>query len=63
MEQKADIAYKKALKELELLVEKIESPDADLENITGEVKKALELIKVCREHIRGFREESEKLLK
>ena len=48
MTQKDNLAYKEALKELEMLVEKIESPDANMENITGEVKKALKLIKVLR---------------
>ena len=41
---------------------KIEDPSTQLEDITGEVKKALELIKFCRETIRGFKDESAGLM-
>ncbi len=58
-----NLSYKQALKELEKLVDKIEKPDANPENLADEVKRALELIKVCREYISGFREETENLLK
>lgn len=56
------LTYKKALVELEELVKKIEDPQTELEDISGEVKKALELIKYCRETIKGYKEETSKLM-
>lgn len=57
-----NLTYKEALKELEVLVAKIESPDADITNLSDDVKKALSLVKHCREQIRGFSEELDKII-
>ncbi|PKO98672.1 MAG: exodeoxyribonuclease VII small subunit [Bacteroidetes bacterium HGW-Bacteroidetes-8] len=62
MAKKDSLTYKQALAELEELVVRIENPDTDLENIADEVKKALNLVKFCRDQIKGFREETDKLL-
>ncbi len=56
------LTYKEALLQLEELVKKIEDPETQLEDITGEVKKALELIKYCRDTIKGYKEETAKLM-
>lgn len=60
--KESSLTYKKALSELEELVKKIENPETELEDISGEVKKALELIKYCRETIKGYKEETSKLM-
>ena len=62
MKKEDKLTYKEALARLELLVQKIESPETPLEDISEEVKKALELVKYCRELIRGYQQESASLL-
>ncbi len=57
-----NITYKEALKQLEELVSKIESADADLTTLSDDVKRALELVEYCREQIRGYSDKCEKLL-
>ncbi|MBR6269695.1 MAG: exodeoxyribonuclease VII small subunit [Bacteroidales bacterium] len=54
--------YEEVFAELEKLVEKIEDPERDLTSLRDDIAKALEMIKWCREHIRGNREEIEKLM-
>lgn len=62
MNKEKALTYKEALLQLEELVKKIENPETQLEDITGEVKKALELIKYCREAIKGYKDEAAKLM-
>lgn len=62
MSKDKPLTYKDALSQLEELVKKIENPDTQLEDITSEVKKALELIKYCRETIKGYKDEAAKLM-
>lgn len=54
--------YDEAYARLEKLVAEIEKPERSLEAIAADVKKALELIAICRECIRGDREKIDKLL-
>jgi exodeoxyribonuclease VII small subunit len=54
-------SYQEALTELQKLVEKIENPESELESISGDVKKALELVKYCQKQLRVVEEEIEKL--
>ncbi len=61
--EESNITYMQALKELEELAKKIENPDTPLENISQEVKRALYLINFCREQIKGYRDETDSLLK
>jgi exodeoxyribonuclease VII small subunit len=53
--------YQEALNELQGLVTKIEDPNSDLQTISQDVKKALELVKYCQLQLRSFEEEIEKL--
>jgi exodeoxyribonuclease VII small subunit len=62
MEEIDKLSYKEALDRLEKLVAKLEDPRIDLDDIATEVKSAMELIRVCREKIKGYREESTSLL-
>jgi exodeoxyribonuclease VII small subunit len=62
MEEIDKLSYKEALDRLEKLVAKLEDPQIDLDDIATEVKSAMELIRVCREKIKGYREESTSLL-
>ena len=58
-----DKSYKEALKELEELVVKIEDPSTNIEEISAEVKRALELVNYCQLQLRSYKEEIDKLTK
>lgn len=60
MKQKGK-TYKEALQELQELVIRIEDPESDLETISHDVKKAMELVKYCQIQLRSYEEEIEKL--
>ncbi len=55
--------YEEVYAELEALVKKIEDPERDLSSIGSDVKKAMELIRWCRDYVRGSQEQVEQLLK
>ena len=55
------ISYRDALAEIEAIVKKIEDPKVKIEEITSDVKRALLLIQYCKEELRGYKEESNKL--
>lgn len=46
-----EIKYSKAIKELEEILTKIENEEIDVDELSVKVKKAVELIKVCKEKI------------
>jgi len=50
--KKSELSYKEALNELEKLVEKIENPGTDLENVAKDVKRAADLVKICQKRLR-----------
>ena len=58
-----DKSYKEALKELEELVVKIEDPATNIEEISAEVKRALELVNYCQLQLRSYKDEIDKLTK
>ena len=55
--------YEEVYAELEALIARIEDPERDLASIGADVKKAMELIRWCRDYVRGSQEETEKLMK
>jgi len=57
MEEKFD--YSKAMKELEEIASKVENPQTSLDDIGTLVKRSKELIKACREYLRGVRQSME----
>lgn len=54
--------YDKAMLQLEKLVEKIQQGQMGLEEMRGEVKSALELIKFCRAKLRDIETDLDTLL-
>jgi len=54
--------YKEAITELEALVEKIEDPARDFSGIADDVKRAMELVKWCKEYIKGEESKMESLI-
>ncbi|MFA6334439.1 MAG: exodeoxyribonuclease VII small subunit [Bacteroidales bacterium] len=59
--KKQNKSYQEALLELQELVAKIEDPDSNLETISNDVKRALELVKYCQLQLRSYEEEIGKL--
>lgn len=55
--------YEEAFSELEKLVESIEDPKRDLSSIGDDIKKAMQLIKFCKDSIMGKATELESLLR
>lgn len=50
MEQQT-FSYDKAMQDLEKIVERIESGDCKIDELTAEVKKAAELITLCKKKL------------
>lgn len=55
--------YEEAYAELEALIARIEDPQRDLSSVGADVKKAMELIRWCRNYIRGNQLQVEQLMK
>ena len=55
------ISYREALAEIEVIIKKIEDPKVKIEEISSDVKRALLLIQYCKDELRDYREESNKL--
>ncbi len=54
--------YKKALEEIEAIVERIESEEVDVDELAELVKKASALIKQCKGKLRDTGDELEKIM-
>ena len=63
MEKGKKITYAEVVKKLELVLEKIENPDLPLSEVEDEVKKAIDLIKICKEELNGYEKDFNKLVK
>jgi exodeoxyribonuclease VII small subunit len=59
MEQKFD--YAKAVKELEEIAAKVETPETKLDDIDALVGRSKELLKQCREYLRTVKEKIDSL--
>ncbi|MBP5584016.1 MAG: exodeoxyribonuclease VII small subunit [Bacteroidales bacterium] len=58
--KKEDFYYDKAMDDLEKIVRKIESGDCKIDELTTEVKKAAELIMVCKKKLQSVDEDVNK---
>lgn len=54
--------YQKALAEIELIVQQIESGEPDIDELSDLVKKAADLIKLCKNKLRDTGKELEKIV-
>lgn len=54
--------YKKALEEIELIVQKIENEEPDVDELSMMVKLAAELIKQCKTKLKTTGEELENIM-
>ncbi len=60
--EKKKLTYEEALKELETLVAKIEDPEHSLSTISEDVKRAMDLIRICKAFISGTEEKLNKII-
>ncbi|HZJ74913.1 MAG TPA: exodeoxyribonuclease VII small subunit [Perlabentimonas sp.] len=60
---KKSISYSEALAEIEMIVEKIENNELDIDDLAQNVKRVAELIKFCKAKLKTTEEEVEKILK
>ncbi|MGI6573546.1 MAG: exodeoxyribonuclease VII small subunit [Fermentimonas sp.] len=58
----AKMSYSEAKKELETIVKSIETGELDVDLLTAKVKRASELITLCKEKLTTTDEELQKLL-
>ena len=58
--KKEEFSYDKAMTDLENIVQKIESGDCKIDELTQEVKKAAELIMVCKKKLQSVDEDVNK---
>jgi exodeoxyribonuclease VII small subunit len=59
---KTDISYAKAIKEIEEILQKIENEELDVDQLGASVKKAADLLKICKSKLHDTEEEIQKIL-
>jgi len=59
---KTDISYAKAIKEIEEILQKIENEELDVDELSASVKKAADLLKICKSKLHDTEEEIQKIL-
>lgn len=62
MSKKA-LSYNEALAEIEAIIERIEGDELDVDELTKDVKRVSELLKICKLKLRNTEEEVQKILK
>lgn len=60
---KKDIPYTEAITELEEIVSSIENEDVNVDELSVKVKRAAELIKICKAKLHNTEEEVNSILK
>ncbi len=56
------IKYEEAMRQLQEIVRKMENDELDIDQMSEQLKKAQELIKICRDKLTKTDEEIQKLL-
>lgn len=60
--KKDDITYSEAMEQIGAILRRIDSPDVDIDTLGTDVKRASELIKLCKTKLRKAEAEVEKAL-
>ena len=63
MTKKSEISYNEAIQEMEIILEKIENEEMDVDKLSISVKRVSQLLKLCRGKLRKTESEVEKILK
>lgn len=59
---KKDIKYEEAVAQLEEIVDKMENDELDIDQLSEQLKRAKELVKLCKDKLTKTDEEIKKLL-
>ena len=59
---KVEISYARAIKEIEEILAKIENEQLDVDQLTSHVKRAADLLKICKSKLHDTEEEIQKIL-
>ncbi|MEZ7745994.1 exodeoxyribonuclease VII small subunit [Prevotella jejuni] len=57
-----DIKYEEAIRQLEKIVDKMESSELDIDSMAAQLKKAQELVKLCKDKLKRTDADIQKLL-
>ncbi|EGW47923.1 exodeoxyribonuclease VII, small subunit [Prevotella sp. C561] len=57
-----DIKYEEAVRQLEKIVDKMESGELDIDSMAAQLKKAQELVKLCKDKLKCTDADIQKLL-
>jgi exodeoxyribonuclease VII small subunit len=57
-----NIGYNKAIKELEKIMEEVESDELDVDKLAQKIKKASELLKICKDKLTNTEQEVNEIL-
>ena len=60
--EKKEMKYEEALRQLEDIVEKMENDELDIDQLSDQLKRAKELVKLCKDKLTKTDEEIKKLL-
>ena len=55
-------SFNQAVEELEKILEQIESGELDVDELSGKVKRASELLRLCQSKLRATEEEIDKII-
>lgn len=62
-QSKKQISYRKALSDLEKILAELQGEEVDVDRLSEKLKKAYQLIEVCRQHISSAETEIKKINK
>lgn len=62
MDQNKDMKYSKAMTELENIVRRMQSNEFDVDDLAAATRRALQLLKICKEKLKTTDEEVKKCL-
>jgi exodeoxyribonuclease VII small subunit len=57
------LSYNEALQELETILERIQDQDLDVDYLSSNVKRASELLRLCKQKLRATETDVEKILR
>ena len=57
------LSYKEAVEEAEKILQQIENDELDVDELSVKVKRAAELLKICRDKLKNTETEVEKIIK
>ncbi|MBE0668096.1 MAG: exodeoxyribonuclease VII small subunit [Bacteroidales bacterium] len=60
---KKEIGFNEAVRDIEEILKRIEDGEPDIDQLSANVKKAAELIKICRTKLRETEEKIDSILK